>query len=80
MDCESFPCGPHYKKLLNSHPGDPRFMYRHEIPENFRKLKELGPDRYIEYQRNRYSCPDCGGLVYMYHYQCSQCGKRVRVE
>jgi hypothetical protein len=78
IECDQFPCNQHRKKLLDSHPGDPRFKYRHEILDNFKKLKELGIEDYLEYQRRKWACPSCGGLIYMYHYKCSQCGKHVK--
>jgi hypothetical protein len=80
MDCQKFPCTIHNQKLLGTHSGDPKFLYRHEIPENFHALKILGTKAYIEYQRKRFTCPDCGGLVYWYHYICSNCGNEVTVE
>lgn len=79
MDCEQFPCPDHDKKLIRSHPEDPRFRYRHEIPDNFRKLRELGTERYIQYQRKRFTCPECGGPVYWYHYTCGRCKNEVPV-
>ncbi|MCF8231721.1 MAG: DUF3795 domain-containing protein [Bacteroidales bacterium] len=80
VDCEAFPCSTHRKKLVDSHRGDPRFAYRHEIPEQFPKLKSLGLEDYLAYQRERYSCPDCGAIIQFYRYTCSRCGKEVRPE
>jgi len=80
MECPQFPCMIHNKKLTQTHQEDPRFRYRHEIPQNFRMLEKLGAEKYIEYQRKKFSCPDCGGLVYWYHYTCSECGKEAIVE
>ncbi len=79
IDCSKFPCVRNRKKLLDTHPGDPKFRYRHEIPEIFTKMKEMGIDNYLEYQRRRWSCPYCGEMVHFYHYKCSECGKEVTV-
>jgi hypothetical protein len=65
--------------LLHSHPGEIKFKYRHEIPEIFQKLKELGVDDYLEFQKQRWSCSSCGSRVNFYHYKCSKCGKEVIV-
>ena len=78
-NCLEFPCVNINKKLINSHPGDSKFKYRHEIPTNLAKLKELGCEDYLEYQKSRWSCPTCGGVVYFYHYICSKCGLEVHV-
>ncbi len=40
--CEEFPCQKHRKKLLDSHPGDPRFQYRRDVAGNLILLEELG--------------------------------------
>ena len=77
--CSEFPCTKVNKKLIQSHPGDTRFRYRHETPENFAKLAELGVVDYLEYQQKRWTCPACGGKVYLYHYVCSNCGQVVEV-
>jgi len=67
------------KKLLHSHLGEKKYKYRHEIPDIFEKIKELGEDEYLKYQKQRWSCPFCGGTVNFYHYKCSRCGKEVFV-
>jgi uncharacterized OB-fold protein len=42
-------------------------------------MKDLGQENYILYQRDRYACEDCGGLIHFYHYICSQCGREQNV-
>lgn len=75
IECEKFPCKIHNYKLIQSHPGDPRYKYRHEIPENFNKMKEHGLEEYTKYQKQKWTCSLCGGSVKFYHYTCSDCGK-----
>lgn len=79
IECEKFPCKAHKKKLLDTHPEDPRFKYRHEVPANFSKMKEKGIDDYLRYQKERWACPSCGGTVYFYHYRCGRCKREVSV-
>lgn len=76
-ECDQLPCKEHRRKLLDSHPGDPRFKYRHEIMENFEKLAKLGIKQYLEYQKNKWTCPSCKGRIHMYYYSCGQCGKEL---
>lgn len=78
-DCKKFPCKKIMEKLINSHPGDPKFKYRHEIQENFEKMKEMGILSYLVYQRQRWVCNECGERVNFYHYKCSKCGKEKNV-
>jgi hypothetical protein len=77
--CSQFPCDTINKKLINSHAGETAFKYRHEISENITKFRELGVKEYLQYQKERWSCPSCGGTVTFYHYKCSQYGKEVIV-
>jgi hypothetical protein len=79
MNCKDFPCRTHLSRLVESHPEDPRFFYRHEVPDNFKKLKELGQDSYMLYQQERYTCGKCAGKIHFYHYTCSQCGQKHQV-
>lgn len=79
IECDQFPCEKLKKKLIDSHRGDHRFRYRHEIPEVFVKMRELGVEEYHEYQKKRWTCPDCGGRILFYHYECSKCGKNMTV-
>ena len=74
-ECGDFPCEKINQKLIHSHPENPKYAYRHEIPENVRKFRALGLEDYLIYQEQKWSCPDCGGRVTFYDYQCQQCGK-----
>jgi hypothetical protein len=75
--CSEFPCNKVNKKLIDSHPGDNRFKYRHEIPENFIKLKNLGIEKYKEFQKQQWKCPACGGIIQFYLYKCRNCSNEV---
>jgi hypothetical protein len=75
--CEDYPCKPWLRKLPDSHPGDARFAYRHEVGDNLQRLKEMGVDGWLEEQKRKWQCPRCGGVVRFYHYRCSDCGYQV---
>lgn len=76
MECSEFPCVRVEKKLLQTHPGDPRFQYRHEIPAVSPRLLTLGEEAYLQFQKERWTCKACGGQVVFYHYTCTTCGMR----
>ena len=76
-DCLEFPCDKHRKKLMDSHPKDPRFQYRRDVAENLILIKELGEQRYLEDMKEKYTCPHCGGQVVWYDYRCRGCGEEV---
>ncbi|MBI5679901.1 MAG: DUF3795 domain-containing protein [Methanobacterium sp.] len=73
IDCDEFPCNL-IEKLKNSHPGDDRFKYRHEIYDNLKKIHETGVENWITQQENRFTCPKCNGRVLWYNYKCNECG------
>lgn len=75
--CPQYPCKILNKKLIESHPSDIRFQYRHEIVDNFKKMQSMTISQYLMYQKKKWACPDCGGIVYFYYYQCSKCGKEI---
>jgi hypothetical protein len=75
--CEDFPCKTIDKKIIKSHEGDYRFKYRHEIPDNLKKIKLLGIDEFIEQKKKDFTCKYCGGTVFFYYYKCNQCGEEV---
>jgi len=75
--CEDFPCKIINKKLIKSHEGDYRFKYRHEIPEDMKRIKLSGMEKFIELKRKEYLCKYCGGSIYFYSYKCSQCEREM---
>lgn len=79
IDCNEFPCKLINKKLVNSHPGDERFSYRHEIPTIFPKLKTMSVEEFTAYQKRRWTCSKCDGTIRFYHYTCDQCGDKSLV-
>lgn len=80
IDCNQFPCRNLNKKILNTHRDDPRFTYRHEIPDIFIKLKTMSLDNYLIFQTQRWKCDSCGGTIQFYHYKCKNCGKEQIVK
>lgn len=74
FECDEFPCKEHRRKLINSHPGDPRFDYRHELIESCKVFTEMGLKGYLQYQNEKWRCSKCDGRVHWYHYKCSSCG------
>lgn len=74
FECDEFPCKEHRRKLINSHSGDPRFDYRHELVESCTEFVEMGLERYLQHQNEKWRCSKCDGRVHWYHYKCSSCG------
>ncbi|MGM0431554.1 MAG: DUF3795 domain-containing protein [Spirochaetota bacterium] len=75
--CEHVPCKLLDKKLIRSHEGDPRFAYRHKIPEDMQGIRSLGIDAFIQQKKREYTCTYCGGSVSFYRYTCNRCGVKI---
>ena len=75
IQCADFPCEAIRTKLLDTHQGDPRYAYQHEVIKVFPKLLEIGETAYHQYQRDRWTCTACGGRVIFYDYTCARCGR-----
>lgn len=74
--CDEFPCKLMNKKLIDSHPGDLRFTYRHEIQEVFIRLKNSSLIDYLNFQKQRWKCGKCDGTIQFYTYKCNKCGNK----
>ena len=73
--CDEFPCTIFRHKLLDTHQDDPRFNYRHELPLIFDQQYDEDLQVYLARQIQRWQCPDCGGMIRFYDYQCDTCQK-----
>jgi len=78
FECDEFPCKGYRRKLIESHPGDSRFGYRHELNDDFIQFSKLGLERYLQYQNEKWKCESCKGRVLWYHYKCGECGAEFK--
>lgn len=44
---------------------------------NLNFIKNLGLGKFIEAEKNRWTCPDCGGTINVHRFSCSMCGKSI---
>jgi hypothetical protein len=78
FECDEFPCKSYRRKLIESHPGDLRFDYRHELKDDFTQFSKLGLERFLRYQNEKWKCKFCEGRVHFYHYKCGDCGAELK--
>ena len=76
-ECDDFPCKEIKRKLIDSHPGDPRFNYRHKIPDNMEEITKLNLEKWSKEQEILWTCQNCGQPLMFYYNQCSSCGKET---
>lgn len=76
VQCSEFPCKTYQKKLLVNHVDDPIYQYQYEIPEIILQQYDENFQVYLENQVRSWKCPDCGGTIRFYDYQCDTSGKK----
>ncbi|MBU1413597.1 DUF3795 domain-containing protein [Myxococcota bacterium] len=68
-DCGRFPC-PRLKRLDARY----RLKYRMSMLENLRAIQDEGVDAFVASERERWVCPECGGLLCVHTPECVYCG------
>jgi hypothetical protein len=71
-ECESFPC-PRIKQI------DKRYRLRYHVSliENGIRIKTVGLEQFLREDKQKWTCPGCGGVVCMHSRVCSACGREM---
>jgi hypothetical protein len=72
FQCDKFPCA-RLRQLDKRY----RTKYGMSMIENLESLRELGLERFVRREKNRWKCPKCGAVVCVHKRDCIYCG-RVR--
>jgi hypothetical protein len=69
LDCAKLPC-PRLKRL------DARYRekYRMSMLENLHAIRENGTEKFVESERARWRCSECGGVQCVHTAECIYCG------
>jgi len=73
FECPKFPCA-RLRQLDNRY----RTKYRMSMIENLECIRELGLDGFIVREKERWECPECGGIVCVHRDDCISCGSSTR--
>ena len=72
-ECPDYPCGDVTEK-------EERYTSRYPLYEspakNLRDIRELGMERFLENEREQWTCGTCGHIVSVHTGICSGCGKQ----
>ena len=79
FECIRFPCKEYSKKLSESHIGDKKYQYRHELPSNLKRIQKIEIENWLKEQKTRWHCPNCAGTIKFYHYRCLDCGFKKQI-
>ena len=69
FDCEKFPC-PRLTRLDARY----RTKYRMSMLENLQEIQDVGVEAFVAKERERWACPECGGLQCVHTPECVYCG------
>jgi len=68
-ECKKFPCetNMHWDKVY-------RERYNTSPVENLKYIKENGLEKFLEWQKQKWQCPECGGVISCHNGICYTCG------
>lgn len=71
-ECEQFPC----QKLQKI---DSKYQERYSVNlvENLKRNEEIGVEKWLQEQRELYTCPECGGEICVHDAECYDCGNKI---
>lgn len=73
-ECPDYPCEDVMEKETRY---TTKYPHRESPLENLRMIREKGMDAFLEYQRQHWTCPDCGRPFSVHDGNCPNCGKRI---
>lgn len=71
FECSEYPC-----KRLEYLEKSYQTRYGASLQENSLFVKENGLAEFMEQEKQKYTCPECGGIISLHDLECSECGKR----
>jgi len=54
-----------------------RQRYQVSLIENALRLETIGARQFMIEEREKWTCPACGGVISLHDRVCSECGKRM---
>jgi hypothetical protein len=67
-ECEDLPC-----RNLSHIDERYRRNYNMSMIENLKAIKESGMEAFLKDQREKYQCPNCGGVICIHNGKCYDC-------
>jgi hypothetical protein len=74
FECDSFPCKSvkHMDKRYQS-------KYNMSVIENLENIQRFGIRKFVENEKIRWACPECGGTICVHKRNCYSCGKKSEI-
>lgn len=72
FDCFEYPC-----KLIKNLEKSYNKRYQASLIKNGCFVREHGLDCFMEQQKEKYTCPKCGGIISIHDRECSECQEKM---
>lgn len=72
-----FQCGDYPCKRIKNLDKSYQKRYQTSLAENGRMMKEDGMPAFLAREREKWSCPVCGGIISLHDRFCSECGTPI---
>jgi uncharacterized OB-fold protein len=46
------------------------------VLENLENIKKIGVREFVQNEKIRWTCPECGGIICVHNGYCSNCGEK----
>lgn len=73
FECFDFPC-----KLIKNLEKSYNKRYQVSLLENSKFVQKYGLEKFMEKQRERYTCSKCGGIISIQDRECSECREKMK--
>lgn len=71
-ECASYPC-----KQIKSLEKSYNTRYHVSLMENSRMVRVYGMTEFLRQQMEKYTCPECGGIISIHDGECSECQWKI---
>ena len=72
FECSDYPC-KRIKSLEKSYNN----RYQTSLMRNSALVQEYGLEKFMEQQKDLYTCPKCGGIISIHDRECSECQEKM---
>ncbi len=73
FECFNFPC-----KLIENLEKSYNKRYQASLMENSKFVQQYGLEKFMQKQKERYTCSKCGGIISIHDRECSECQEKVK--
>ncbi len=76
-ECSDYPCADVMEKE-NRYTS--QYPHRESPLDNLKMIREKGMDAFLEYERQHWTCPDCGSPFSVHNRTCYKCGRNIETK